>query len=84
MALADLSTYCVTSLQLALAYPDPTSGLGGAAAKFLSVFAITQIPLAIMEGLLGVIVLRFLARVAKSDLVRLHVLRAEPKEPVHV
>lgn len=84
MALADLSTYCVTSLQLALAYPDPTSGLGGAAAKFLSVFAITQVPLAVMEGLLGVIVLRFLARVAESDLVRLHVLRAEPKEPAHV
>lgn len=71
MFLADLATYCVTSFQLALAYPDPNSGILGAAAKFLGVFAITQIPLAIIEGLLGIIIFRFLERVAGADLARL-------------
>ena len=46
-ALGDLATYLVTSVQLALAFPDPVSGFVGAVAKFGSVFAITQIPLAI-------------------------------------
>jgi cobalt/nickel transport system permease protein len=54
--LGDLSTYVVTSFQLAFAFPDPVSGIGGAAAKFLGVFAITQVPLAISEGLLTVVV----------------------------
>lgn len=68
MAVADLSTYVVTSFQLALAYPDPASGFVGAAAKFLGIFALTQIPLALAEGFLGVVVYRFLRRVAGTEL----------------
>ena len=59
-ALSDLLTYCVTSLQLALAFPDPAGGVAGAAVKFLGVFAITQVPLAISEGLLTVLVMNLL------------------------
>ncbi len=59
-SLSDLLTYCVTSLQLALAFPDPVSGVAGAAVKFLGVFAITQVPLAISEGLLTVLVMNLL------------------------
>jgi cobalt/nickel transport system permease protein len=55
-ALADLSTYVVTSLQLALAFPDPTSGIAGSFLKFAGIFAVTQVPLAIAEGLLTVVV----------------------------
>jgi cobalt/nickel transport system permease protein len=55
-ALADLATYLMTSFQLALAFPDPASGLLGAFAKFAGIFAITQLPLAIAEGLLTVVV----------------------------
>ena len=55
--IADLSTYVVTSLQLALAFPDPVSGLAGSFAKFAGIFALTQIPLAIAEGLLTVVVM---------------------------
>ncbi|GAB47464.1 energy-coupling factor ABC transporter permease [Mobilicoccus pelagius] len=73
-ALADLATYCVTSVQLALAYPDATSGFAGAAAKFLGIFAVTQIPLAIVEGLLTVLVFRLLRDVARPELVRLGVV----------
>ncbi len=53
MFFADLSTYVITSLQLALAHPDPVSGFGGALAKFLGVFALTQLPLAARRGLRG-------------------------------
>lgn len=76
MAMANVTTYVVTSLQLALAYPDPSSGFVGAAQKFLAIFGATQIPLAIAEGLLGVVVVRFLARVAAPELRRLGVLRS--------
>ncbi len=80
MFFADLSTYCVTSVQLALAYPDPSSGYLGSIGKFMSVFAVTQVPLAIMEGLLGVLVLGFLTRVARKDMLRLGVLVAKAGE----
>jgi len=82
LALADLSTYCVTSVQLGLAFPDPVSGFAGSVAKFLSVFAITQIPLAIAEGILGVLVFRLLADVARPELVKLGVLPAAKAEAV--
>ncbi len=79
MAVADLATYVTTSLQLALAFPDPVSGLPGAAAKFLGVFALTQVPLAVGEGLLGVLLFRVLTVNARPDLERLGVLPAEPE-----
>ena len=56
-AIADVSTYVVTSFQLALAFPDPVSGLGGSFLKFAGIFAVTQLPLAIAEGLLTVVVM---------------------------
>ena len=36
--IGDLFTYCVTSIQLAFAYPSETGGVGGSAVKFLGVF----------------------------------------------
>lgn len=59
-ALADLSTYVVTSFELALAFPDPASGFLGAFVKFAGIFAVTQIPLAIAEGLLVIVVMNAL------------------------
>lgn len=59
--LGDLGTYLVTSAQLALAFPDAQAGYSGAFAKFASIFAITQLPLAIAEGLLTVVVMNALA-----------------------
>src|SRR3712207_8180683 len=78
VALADLATYGTTSLQLALAYPDAASGVAGALIKFLGVFAVTQVPLAVAEGLLGVLLFRVLTANARPDLERLGVLRPEP------
>ncbi|GAA6525001.1 energy-coupling factor ABC transporter permease [Intrasporangium sp. DVR] len=74
VALADLATYAVTSAQLALAFPDPGTGFAGALVKFLGVFAVTQVPLAVAEGLLAVLVLRLLGEVARPELERLGVL----------
>ncbi|MCE0763625.1 energy-coupling factor ABC transporter permease [Pseudonocardia kujensis] len=80
-ALGDLATYCVTSVQLALAFPDATSGVGGAVVKFGSIFAITQIPLAVSEGLLTLLVVRLLVRVSPDELRRLGVLPTPPATP---
>ena len=80
MALADLATYVTTAFQLALAFPDAESGIAGSMAKFLGVFAVTQIPLAIGEGLLGVLLFRALVVNARPDLERLGVLAARPEE----
>lgn len=67
-ALGDLFTYCVTSVQLGLAHPSTTGGVGGAVAEFLGIFAVTQIPLAIIEGLLTVAVFIGLETYAKPEL----------------
>ncbi|SHJ68659.1 cobalt/nickel transport system permease protein [Tessaracoccus bendigoensis DSM 12906] len=82
MAVADLVTYCVTSVQLAIAFPDAASGFAGALTKFLTVFAVTQIPLAVAEGVLGVLLFGFFTRVAAPELLRLGVLKE--KEVAHV
>jgi len=82
LAFADLSTYLVTSVQLGLAFPDPVSGLVGSVAKFMGVFAFSQIPLAIAEGILGVLVFRLLTDVAKPELERLGILHPAAKEAV--
>ncbi|MEN9216085.1 MAG: energy-coupling factor ABC transporter permease [Gloeomargarita sp. HHBFW_bins_162] len=74
-ALADLTTYVLTSVQLALAFPDPTGGIGAAFAKFATIFAVTQIPLAISEGLLTVLVWNWLQTYSRPELVSLNVLK---------
>ena len=60
-ALGDLSTYLTTSVQLALAFPDSVSGFGGAFVKFAGIFAVTQVPLAVAEGLVTVVAMTALA-----------------------
>ena len=65
-ALGDLVTYVVASFQLGVVY----GGMG----KFLTIFAVTQIPLAIAEGLLTVVVFNVLEKYSKSELHELCVL----------
>ena len=77
LAMANMATYVTTSVQLGLAFPDAVSGVAGSVAKFLGIFAITQIPLAVAEGLLGVLVFRILTDVARPQLARLGVLGPE-------
>lgn len=66
--LGDLFTYCVTSIQLAMAYPSESGGAVASAVKFLGVFAPTQIPLAVIEGILTVVIVIGLESFAKPEL----------------
>jgi len=58
--LGDLFTYTITSLQLALAYPAPIGGVITSMETFMGIFAITQIPIAILEGLITVTIYRYI------------------------
>ena len=70
-ALADLATYATTALQLSLAFPDPASGVAGAFAKFAGVFALTQLPLAVVEGFLTAAALNWLLRHGRVEALEL-------------
>ena len=74
--LGDLMTYVVTSVQLALAFPMDGSILASFT-KFGGIFAITQIPLAISEGLLTALVFNLLTVYSKNELQDLSVLRRD-------
>ena len=65
-ALGDLFTYVVTSFQLGV--------IDGGMVRYLMVFAVTQIPLAIVEGLLTVVVFNVLEKYSKTELETLCVL----------
>ncbi len=67
-SLGDLFTYCITSLQLAIAYPSENGGVLASAAEFLDVFAPTQLPLAIVEGILTVLIVMALESYAIPEL----------------
>lgn len=75
-AIGDLSTYVTTAVQLALAFPDPTGGVLGSAIKFMGVFAVSQVPLAVIEGVVTAMVMRLLMNYdyiklsESSDIVR--------------
>ncbi|MBK7540746.1 MAG: energy-coupling factor ABC transporter permease [Candidatus Competibacteraceae bacterium] len=68
----DLTTYLTSAGQLALAFPDPASGLAGSFLKFASVFAPTQLPLAVVEGVLTVAVVKFLREYSGDELQSLN------------
>lgn len=78
-ALADLLTYIITSVQLALAFPAPVGGFIASFAKFAGIFAITQVPLAISEGLLTVLVWNWLQSYSPQELELLKLIKQEPQ-----
>lgn len=66
--LGDWATYLTTAGQLALAFPDPVSGVAGSFVKFVAIFIPTQLPLAIIEGLLTVVVVNLLNQYSRDEL----------------
>jgi cobalt/nickel transport system permease protein len=76
-ALEDLLTYVTTSVQLALAFPAAQGGVMAAFLKFAGIFAVTQVPLAISEGLLTVLVWNWLQAYARPDLETLKQLKQD-------
>lgn len=73
-AFADLFTYVVTSIQLALAYPAATGGFVTSFVAFATVFAVTQIPLSIIEGAVLALTFKYIVDVRSEILVKLGVL----------
>ena len=74
VSLSDLVTYITTSFQLALAFPS--TGFTNAFLKFAGVFAVTQIPLAIAEGILAVFIFEFLLKYKSQILASMKVIRS--------
>ncbi|AYE33215.1 energy-coupling factor ABC transporter permease [Clostridium septicum] len=70
-ALGNLLTYVVTSIQLALAFPSADGGVIVSAVKFLGVFAVTQVPLAIVEGIVSVVIFDFIKKHCRQELSEL-------------
>ena len=66
--LEDLLTYMTTAVQLALAFPAIQGGFMASFIKFVGIFAITQIPLAISEGLLTLLVWNWLQDYGQNEL----------------
>ncbi len=74
--LADWATYLVTSMQLALAFPAASGGVIASFQAFMAVFAITQVPLAVVEGAVTALMFKYLVRLRGDILVRLRVASA--------
>jgi len=71
--LADWATYIVTSLQLALAFPAASGGVVASFQAFLAVFAITQVPLAIVEGAVTILMFKYIIQLRSDVLLKLNV-----------
>lgn len=75
--LGDWATYLVTAGQLAFAFPDAVGGFWAAYAKFVGVFAVTQLPLAISEGLVSVVVYNALVHYREQGLLDFGIKKQE-------
>lgn len=62
----DLVTYIVTSIQLSLAFKG--EGFMHSFTSFFSIFAVTQIPLAIVEGLVTMLIFDFIEKHCREEL----------------
>jgi cobalt/nickel transport system permease protein len=71
--IADWSTYIVTSIELALAFPAASGGVLASMEAFLAVFAITQVPLAIVEGAVTALMFKYIVQLRSDVLLKLNV-----------
>jgi cobalt/nickel transport system permease protein len=78
--IGDLATYVTTSVQLAWAFPDLVGGFAASFLKFAGIFALTQVPIAISEGLLTVLVVNAMARFNAHELRALPVMALRARE----
>lgn len=69
--LGDLATYIITSIQLSIAFPDAAGGVLTSLTKFISIFAVTQLPLAIVEGIITLMVFNLIAEYKKEGVIKL-------------
>ncbi len=76
-ALGNLATYVTTAVQLALAFPSEIGGFAASFTKFASIFALTQVPLAISEGILTILIFNALVAYGANELKGLKVIWEE-------
>jgi cobalt/nickel transport system permease protein len=74
---ADLVTYVITSFELAVAYPAATGGITASFTAFFVIFAITQIPLSIVEGIVLALVFKYILQLKPELVERLGVFSKE-------
>lgn len=72
--LADWATYVVTSLQLALAFPAEAGGVLQSFYAFSAVFAVTQLPLAVLEGVITALLFKYIIQIKGDLMVELDVI----------
>jgi len=77
---ADLVTYIITSFELALAYPAQTGGVVTSFMAFFAIFAITQIPLAIVEGCVLTLVFKYIIQMKPEIIEKIGVFSPEQIE----
>ncbi|ADL51960.1 energy-coupling factor ABC transporter permease [Clostridium cellulovorans] len=70
----DLFTYCITAIQLGIDHPLEYDGIFASIERYLGVFAITQIPIAIAEGILTVLIFNVIAKYSSKELGKLGIL----------
>ena len=66
--ISDILIYVSTSVQLALAFQSETNSLVENIVKFMSVFAVTQVPLAIIEGVFTALAFKFILAYSKQEI----------------
>ncbi len=76
-AVADLFTYVITSIELAAAFPATHGGFLISFETFFAIYAVTQVPLAILEGVLLALVFKYIIQSRSDILVSLRVLTQE-------
>lgn len=74
---ADILTYVTTAIQLSLAFPIPT--FEEAMIKFMGIYAFTQLPLAVLEGILTVVIFDYIMKLRPDVLDKLGVLKLAKK-----
>ena len=78
----DLLTYVTTAVQLSAAFPIPS--FTAAFVKFFAIFAVTQIPLAIAEGILTVVIWDMLKKNKPKLMEKLGALTSKEAEEAQV
>ena len=72
-ALGDMATYVTTSFQLALAFPAPFGGVMKSFIGFAGIFAVTQVPLALIEGLITMLIFKYLLELRPDVFSAFHI-----------
>ncbi|MCL7413604.1 MAG: energy-coupling factor ABC transporter permease, partial [ANME-2 cluster archaeon] len=73
-AMADLATYMVTAIELSLSFPAQAGGVMASFRAFAAIFALTQLPLAIMEGAITALIFKYVIQIRGDALVKLDVI----------